>query len=523
MERDREFDNTMDRMEEESTRDVRQPMGNNQMGSSQWSQESQSMYGYSEGYEHQQSYNQPYFYGQSYQDQPYQDQPYQDQPYQDQSYQGMNPPPTKEVEKKKKKKFPMFAKVACIVVLGMGVGIALFCMTSVMGKEGGLPSFSGQQGSIFPKETTPPKNEGEDSSSGSNITIEQTKVDNPVKDTGVSSVVESVMPSIVTISSTFESQNYFGQVYESIGSGSGIIIKQTDKSLLVATNYHVVQDASQISVTFHDDEAVNATVRGYDSDADLAVLEILLSSVKETTMKSIKIATLGDSSEAKVGEMAVAIGNALGYGQSVTVGYISAKDRTVDVEGTKMVLLQTDAAINPGNSGGALLNLKGEVIGINSVKFSSEEVEGMGYAIPVSSAMPIIEELMNREQLTDDEKGYLGISGSSVDEQGNQYYNIPYGVLVVEVKEGGAADLAGIKPNDVITKINGIEVASINSLAERVNNYRKDTKVTITLKRMTDGKYKEQEVTVTLQGKEAIDGLSTDSPMEGEQGVTPNN
>jgi serine protease Do len=325
------------------------------------------------------------------------------------------------------------------------------------------------------------------------------------QETDITPIVEATMPSIVTINSTYtETTDWFGQQYseEFQGSGSGIIVGKNDKELLIATNNHVVEDAEPITVTFIDDTQAQAIIKGTDAVADLAVISIDISAISKETMDTIKIATIGDSENVKVGQMAIAIGNALGYGQSVTVGYISAKDREVAIEGNTMVLLQTDAAINPGNSGGALLNLKGELIGINSVKYASSEVEGMGYAIPISRALPIINELMNRETLTEDEKGYLGVYIRQVTEEVAATYNWPVGVYVISTIEGGAAESAGIVAGDIITKVNQTEVTAESQLQEKVNSYRAGTDVTLTIMRMVNGQYKEQEIVVTL-GKSA--------------------
>ncbi len=343
----------------------------------------------------------------------------------------------------------------------------------------------------------------------------------------VSDIASNTMPAIVAITSTQEGQTYydfFGQQHQGEdipSSGSGFIIGKNETELLIATNNHVIEGAKTISVQFIDEEVYEAKTKGTDSAADLAVIAVKLTNIKDSTLKSIKIATLGDSSEAKVGEMVVAIGNALGYGQSVTVGYISAKDReiaaTTDDGGASNTInvIQTDAAINPGNSGGALLNMQGEVIGINSAKIADSTVEGMGYAIPISEATPIIDELKTKEVLTDEEKGYLGISGQTVSEQMTTY-NMPEGVFVSEVAEGGAADKAGILSGDIITAINDVPVTNIISLQEKVNTYKKGTKISVTYKRSSDGIYKEDKVEVTLQGQSSLDNLEDESSAYGE-------
>lgn len=319
--------------------------------------------------------------------------------------------------------------------------------------------------------------------------------------TDVTDVVENTMPSIVTINSTFtQNYNWFGKEssedYE--GGGSGIIVGENDTELLIATNNHVVEGAKTIQVAFIDDTTATAVVKGTDSIADLAVLSIDLSQISKETRNTIKIAALGDSENVKVGEMAIAIGNALGYGQSTTVGYIGAKDREVAIEDKTMVLLQTDAAINPGNSGGALLNTKGEVIGINTVKYASSDVEGMGFAIPISRAVPIINELMNREIIKDEDKGYLGVYIEPITEEEVAMYNWPMGVFVKSNVEGGAAEKAGVLPGDIIVGVNDTEITNTTQLQEKVNSYRYGTDITLKVMRRVDGEFVEKEIIVTL-------------------------
>ncbi len=340
----------------------------------------------------------------------------------------------------------------------------------------------------------------------------------------VSGITEQTMPAIVAITSTTKGANYydlFGREYEgqeSTGAGSGFIIAQNDNELLIATNNHVIEGAKTISVQFIDGEIYEAAVKGTDSGNDLAVIAVSVKDIKEATMNKIAIADMGSSDDLKVGEMVVAIGNALGYGQSVTVGYVSAKDREISATegngygsgtGNTIKAIQTDAAINPGNSGGALINMRGEVIGINSAKIASSTVEGIGYAIPISVANPIIEELMNKEKLSDEEKGYLGISGQTVTDAATAF-NIPNGVQVKEVSKGGAADKAGIQVGDIITSINNMEVRSIESLQEKANSYKKGTEVEIKVQRSNNGTYEEKSFKVKLQGSSSLDGLSND-------------
>jgi len=324
-----------------------------------------------------------------------------------------------------------------------------------------------------------------------------------VDNSTVTEVTKNTLPAIVSINSTSTQTNqWFGQSYEVQGSGSGIIVGKNEKELLIATNNHVVEGTDKITVTFADGTEADAVIKGTDATADLAVVTVDITKMKQETLDAISIAKLGNSDDVKVGEMVIAIGNALGYGQSVTVGYISAKDREVEVsdgyDTKKMILLQTDAAINPGNSGGALLNVKGEVIGINTVKYASSEVEGMGYAIPISKETPIITELMNRVTLSEAEQGYLGIAGNDVTEEIASFYNMPVGVFVNEISKGGAAEKAGLQSGDIITMADDIDITSITQLRDYVNSLKVGTQVEITYMRNTNGQYEQGKVTVTL-------------------------
>ena len=319
----------------------------------------------------------------------------------------------------------------------------------------------------------------------------------------VSDIVENTLPSIVSITnmSVQEVQNFFGGIsqQESESAGSGIIISQNDSELLVVTNNHVVEGSDTLTVTFNDGNSVEAQIKGTDSARDLAVVAVPLDKISDDTMNAIKVATLGDSDSLKVGEPAIAIGNALGYGQSVTTGIVSATGRTID--GFDGEYIQTDAAINPGNSGGALLNMEGEVVGINSAKLASTEVEGMGYAIAISDVTDILQNLMNetsRDKLDDSEHGVLGIKGSSVSSEAVQMYGIPAGVFVKKVTEGGAADKAGLKANSVITEFNGKTVSSIDQLSEYLSYYEPDEEVELTVQVPHGTSYKEETVKVTL-------------------------
>ncbi len=335
----------------------------------------------------------------------------------------------------------------------------------------------------------------------------------------VSDIAAEGMKSVVSITtkSVQDVQNYLGyygfggsQGYttqqEVEGSGSGIIVGKNDDNLLIATNYHVVEGADTVSVTCIDGETYEATVNGYDEDKDLAVVSVALSDISDDTMDQIAVATIGNSDDLKVGEQVVAIGNALGYGQSVTTGIVSAKNRKMNDQGIEQDedsdatnLIQTDAAINPGNSGGALLNMDGEVVGINSAKLASTEVEGMGYAIAISDVTDTLEQLMNetpRDKV--DNHGVLGITGMSVSDEASQYYGVPEGVLVSEVTDGGAADKAGIKAKSIITEFDGKRVRSIDELVSRLEYYEPGEEVDVTIEVADGDSYKEKTVTVTL-------------------------
>lgn len=332
----------------------------------------------------------------------------------------------------------------------------------------------------------------------------------------LSAVSENVMPSIVSITGKFEttSQGWFGQQQssETEGVGSGIIIGKESGKLLIVTNNHVVEDAKSLSVGFADGESASATIRGTDSDADLAVVEVKTSDMKSSTQKKIAVITLGDSDSLKTGERAIAIGNALGYGQSVTGGYISAKEREVQLTDTTMTLIQTDAAINPGNSGGALLNSKGELIGINTVKYASEDVEGMGYAIPINTAKPIINSLIKNEAVKESEQAYLGVSGQTIDSSMASQFDMPSGVYVQQVVKGSPAQTAGISAGDVIVKFDGRTVSTMDGLKDRISNMKAGKSVKVVVKRQNQmGTYVSKTLTVTLGKKSDAPSTSSNS------------
>ena len=326
----------------------------------------------------------------------------------------------------------------------------------------------------------------------------------------VSDVVEKVMPAMVSIVNNFtETANVFGQQYtqEEAASGSGIIVGKTDDELLIVSNNHVVESADTLTVTFIDGSEAQAQIKGLDSDMDLAVIAVSLSDLSDDTKNAITVATLGSSDDLKLGEPVIAIGNALGYGQSVTNGIVSALNREITLEnGSTGTFIQTNAAINPGNSGGALLNMNGEVIGINSNKIGGTTIEGMGYAIPITSASPIIADLMERQTRTkvaEDEVGYIGISLQEVTSQISQMYNMPEGIYVVSVEEGSAAANAGIMKGDIITKFDGSSISSYSDLQKTLQYYAAGDSATITVQRPQNGEYVSVELNLTLGSRPA--------------------
>lgn len=382
----------------------------------------------------------------------------------------------------------------------------------------------------------------EESTDGSST---ESSVKSIVAESGtVAGVAQATMSSIVAITSVSvqEIPSFFGygtRQYQSAGSGSGIIVGENDSELLIATNNHVVSGATTLTVCFAGGDvvgaeeetqamasgdsitdssdssvdvnnAVSAKIKGTDEENDLAVIAVEKSDIPEETMNEIKIAQMGSSDDLVVGEQVVAIGNALGYGQSVTSGWVSALNRTISTEdGDTSGLIQTDAAINPGNSGGALLNMKGEVIGINAAKYADSQVEGMGYAIPISKAEPILEELMNREtrdKIEDTSKvGYMGIKAADLTTEAIQMYNMPAGAFLTEVTPGGAADKAGIKKGDIVVKLDGQKVSGKNDLVDKLQYYESGETVEVVIARANNGEYKEETVEVTLGSKSASD------------------
>ena len=340
----------------------------------------------------------------------------------------------------------------------------------------------------------------------------------------VAVVAYDAMPSLVTIStmSVQEMQSFFGtQKFEAQGAGSGVIVGENDTELLIATNNHVIEDAQEVSVGFIDEEVVEAKIKGTDRQNDLAIVAVKLEDIPEETMSEIKTAEIGDSDALVLGEQVVAIGNALGVGQSVTSGYVSAFDRELDLrdgfnEFVSSGLIQTDAAINSGNSGGALLNMKGEVVGINEAKsaFTSSgvTVDNVGYAIPMSKAMPILEELMDqttRDKLPEDEQGYLGVSLVEISDEFAQLYGIQQGVGLAEIAEDSPAADAGAMKGHILTEFNGKTVTTVDDVLDEIQYYKSGEEVELTVLRADNGEYKEKKLNVTLGTEEAISSLQT--------------
>lgn len=392
---------------------------------------------------------------------------------------------------KPKKKVPGWVRICCLglafgLVAGTTFQAASFATAKILGIH---------QSARSAKTAKPVANTTLTSSKGGAV------------NSNIADIAGKMMPSVVSITnmSVQQVRDFFGGVREqkSTAVGSGIIVGQNDKELLIVTNNHVIEGSENLTVSFIDEESVEANVKGADASRDLAVVAVDLSKIKDSTMKKIAVATMGDSSKLQVGETAIAIGNALGYGQSVTTGIVSALNR--QLEGFDGKLIQTDAAINPGNSGGALINTKGEVIGINTVKVASNQVEGMGYAIPISDVKDIINNLMNQKtkaRVAASERGYLGIQGMDVNEESAKMYNIPVGVYVSEVIEGSGAQKAGIEKGMIVTALEGSAVSDMKTLKEQLQYYKVGDTVKITVKvQKKDGGYTEKEMSVVLSGQ----------------------
>ena len=419
---------------------------------------------------------------------------------------------------KKKGKLGLFRKGALVIALGLVFGVStgagLLAVQTVTESSSSGASIRSTQTTDSATAT----NEVQTGDTSDQIKT-TTSTDTSVTITDVTEIVNNVMPAIVAIDNNYTEtvQSMFGQTTseDATASGSGIIVGKSDTELLIVTNNHVIENEDSLSVKFIDDTEAEANVKGTDEDNDLAVIAVELSSLSDDTLSKISVATLGDSDALQVGEPAIAIGNALGYGQSVTTGVISAVNREIEVsDGQTSTFIQTDAAINPGNSGGALINSKGEVIGINSNKIGGETIEGMGYAIPMSTAEPIIDNLMNQEtkvKVSDDEKGALGISVMT-----------PTGIegaYVAAVEDGGAAQSAGIEVGDIITKLDDTQITSREDLSDALKYYSAGTDVTVTVLRRGDSGYATQDITVTLE-KSTSQTTSTDSSASTTDGST---
>lgn len=447
----------------------------------------------------------------------YDNQPYDNQPYNNRSFNQLPPGGQPSGGSPSPKKKGGILKKAALITAG-----ALLFGTVSGGVMAGIniaaSRYLGSAAASSQAESEQPENQTLSEDDGGSLQqvpgVQQMPAIQNAPMADVSDIVEAAMPSVVAITSTtvYQSNNYgygwfFGgggpQTYEVPSSGSGIIIGENDTELLIVTNNHVVEASSSLKVKFIDDQVVDAAIKGTDSDSDLAVISIPLESISADTRSRITVAKLGSSDELKVGQGVIAIGNALGYGQSVTVGYVSALDREVPVSNTATrTLLQTDAAINPGNSGGALLNMKGEVIGINAAKYSSTEVEGIGYAIPVSKVDEILSQLMNRRTMKpveEEKRGYLGIQGISVDDNTARSFGMPKGAYIYKILENGAAAGSDLREKDIITKVDGQTVRDMTQLQELISCYEMDEQIELTVQRQEGGQYVEHTVSITLK------------------------
>lgn len=441
-------------------------------------------------------------------------------------------------EKKRKKSHPFLKKSCSVLASGVAFGLAASLVFVGVIKASGV-----EQTLAAVSETADEKESQEKEPVIKESPTNSIPAANMSQTTGnlrISDIVQASMPSIVSITNkdVEEVVSMFGtREYEATSVGSGIIIGQNEEELLIATNNHVVSGSSELSVCFGDDEekVVEARIKGTDADNDLAILAVRLDDLSDDIKSGIAIAKLGNSDDIEVGDQVIAIGNSLGYGQSVTTGIVSAKDREVTIENITARLIQTDAAINPGNSGGALLNMNGEVIGINSSKFASTKVEGMGYAIPISSAQPILEELMarqTRDVVDTDEQGFLGISCQNVSTDISEMYNIPKGVYILGAEQGSAADQAGLQKGDIITRFDGAAISDYSELKNILQYYQAGETVEITIQRANEnGGYQEKTVSVTLGENEKGEDENTgnadqpsqeDQPGQDRNYMTPN-
>lgn len=408
-------------------------------------------------------------------------------------------PPRKEKERKEKKKSGGFFKKA-LVSISLGILFGLFA-------GAGFYAVQRVGDMLMPGEAVEENSDVEDALSDNTVQAPISVNTNSITliETDVTNVAEKVMPAMVSIVNKYTiTSSFFGQTFseDQASSGSGIVVGETDTELLIVSNNHVVADAETLEVTFIDGSVAEAHIKGLDSSMDLAVIAVKLENISDETRAAITIATLGNSDDLKLGEPVVAIGNALGYGQSVTDGIVSALNREITLDdGSKGVFVQTNAAINPGNSGGALLNMNGEVIGINSSKIGGSVIEGMGYAIPISSANPIIADLMERQtrsKVKEDQIGYMGIAPQEVTEQISQMFNMPEGIYIQSIEEGSAAETAGMMAGDIITKFDGQRITSYAELQNVLQYYAVGDSAKITVQRPENGQYTEHEIQITL-------------------------
>ena len=406
---------------------------------------------------------------------------------------------TPQQRRKHRHSMNVYAKVVCCAILFGAISGGMILGSFAIGKNSAKSVAAANLETNAAKLSTNSGNKKTDASGSTDGTYTVAEIASQCK----SSVVA------ITNQSVQEVQTMFGTMQQqSTGSGSGVIIGKNDTELLIATNNHVVSGAESLTVCFNDnkDAVFDAKIKGTDPNNDLAVIAIQLSDISEDVLNSISIATLGDSTQMEVGDQVVAIGNALGFGQSVTTGIISAVDREVTIDDTTATLLQTDAAINPGNSGGALFNMKGEVIGINSAKYASDEVEGMGFAIPISKAQEILNNLMTkktREAVDESAQGYLGIQGTNIDANASKEYGMPVGIYVYKIVEGGAAANSDLKEKDIITKFDGQSVTNMEELKQMLTYYEGGSTVELTVQSLVNGVYVEHNVQITLGTKPA--------------------
>jgi serine protease Do len=443
------------------------------------------------------------------------------------SYKDDNQTMPEEKPKKAKKtpqdhKRPLWKSVAVCAGLAVVFGVVSSAAFQVTGYMGGKIAPSETEISVGTADTVAQTEAAESDVQTADAVSVSTSTD-------ITQVAKNAMPSIVAITNkgVEEVQSmFFGQTYEqeTESAGSGVIISQNDTELLIATNNHVVDGATELTVCFtvdvenEEDAVVQAQTKGTDSEHDLAVIAVNLSDIPDDVKEQIKVIQIGDSDSLQMGDQVIAIGNALGYGQSLTVGYVSALDREVTIDDVTNNMIQTDAAINFGNSGGALLNTKGELIGINSAKAASEGVEGMGYAIPMATAQPILDELSNRvtrTEVAEDEQGYLGVVPRDVSDEAKEVYNMPAGAFISEVTEGSAADEAGIKKGDIITKLDGQTITSRDDLFDRMDYYKAGETIDVVVATAEGGEYVERTVSVTLGERPADADTSSDDSSSG--------